>query len=79
MAKPCTLNADPSPVTSATQSTTTQETPLAVDDRGAARLLGISSRTVYSLRERGELRYRRCGRRILIPVESIRAYLAASV
>ena len=40
----------------------------------AARLLGVSRRTVYTLVERGELRLRHIGRASCIRVADLRAY-----
>lgn len=56
---------------------TTLPAPLAVDEREAARLLGLSPRKVHSLRKAGELPYRQVGRRVLITVKSIHEFLEA--
>lgn len=42
-----------------------QEAPLAVNTREAARLLGVSDRTVFTLTQSGELRHVRIGKRVL--------------
>jgi excisionase family DNA binding protein len=57
--------------------------PLAVTQREAARLLSVSTRTVYSLRDAGKLASIKLshqgGRgKVLIPVESIKQFIAAN-
>jgi excisionase family DNA binding protein len=51
------------------------QSPLAVGVHEAARLLGISPRTVANLIARGELPSRRIGRRRVIPVALLEAFL----
>jgi excisionase family DNA binding protein len=47
---------------------------LLVDAREAARLLGISTRTLWTLTDRGELPAVRIGSRVLYRVEALRQY-----
>jgi excisionase family DNA binding protein len=49
--------------------------PLAVDVREAARLTSLSARTIRRYILLGRLRVVRVGRRVLVPVESLRALL----
>ncbi len=51
---------------------------LALSERDAARALGISPRTLWELRTRGEVPYRRIGRRVLYSVDALRAWLTGS-
>jgi excisionase family DNA binding protein len=53
-----------------------QDGPLAVSISEAARLLGLSERKVWELKATGELPCRRVGRRVLVPVEALRAFLS---
>lgn len=48
---------------------------LAVDARGAAKLLGIGARTVADLAARGELPFVRIGRRVVYPTHLLRKWL----
>lgn len=50
--------------------------PLLVSEREAARLLGVSARTVYALEKRGELRAARIGTRKLFAVVAIHDFIA---
>jgi excisionase family DNA binding protein len=43
----------------------------------AAQLLGISDKAAWQRLYRGELPYRRWGRRVLIPVEELEKFIAA--
>lgn len=43
----------------------------------AARALGISERTIRLLLARGDLRCRRLGRRVLVPVDALRELVGA--
>ena len=52
-----------------------QSEKLAVGRFEAARLLSISLRTLDSLLARGEIKARRCGRRVLFPVEELQRFL----
>jgi excisionase family DNA binding protein len=52
-----------------------QSEKLAVNRVEAARLLSISLRTLDSLLARGELRGRRVGRRIVLPLEELHRFL----
>ena len=49
-------------------------TTLLVDTREAARLLNISTRTLWTLTARGELPSVRIGRRVLYRVETLREF-----
>jgi excisionase family DNA binding protein len=51
------------------------EEPLAIGIQEAARRLGVSARTVATLIARGELPSRRIGRRRVIPVALLQAFL----
>lgn len=50
---------------------------LTVDAKGAAELMGICVRTVRKMLAEGELPYVRLGSRVLINVDTLRAYLIA--
>lgn len=53
--------------------------PLAVSEREAARLIGVSTRTLYAWRRDGiGPQYRRIGGRILYPVRGIDAWLTST-
>lgn len=52
-----------------------QNDKLAVTRFEAARLLSISLRTLDSLLARGELRGRRVGRRVVLPIEELQRFL----
>lgn len=54
-----------------------EETRLAVGAVEAAKMLGVSPRTVWALTRSGRLPHVRLGRRIVYPVEALRAWLAA--
>ncbi len=56
--------------------TTTLE-PLLVDERAAARLLGVCPRTIYGLRRGGKLRAVRIGSSVRYDVADLRALIAA--
>jgi len=49
--------------------------PLAVDVQEAARLTSLSQRTIRRYIQLGRLRAVRIGRRVLVPLESLRALL----
>jgi len=49
--------------------------PLAVDVKTAAQLLGLSQRSIWKLVERGELRVRKAGRRVIFPIAAINDFL----
>lgn len=51
--------------------------PLAVSVREAARLLGVSERSLRSWSRQGKIRARRIGSRILFSVKELEAFLAA--
>ena len=46
------------------------------DERTAAKLLGVSPRTLWKLRADGEIRHARIGRRVLYTLDGIRQFLA---
>ena len=50
--------------------------PAFVDNRGAARYVGLSVRTLDDARTRGDLPYHRHGRKILFAVTDLDRYLA---
>lgn len=54
------------------------ETVLAVGMAEAARRIGLSSRTVATLVLRGELPSRKVGRRRIIPVPALKAFVRAN-
>lgn len=57
------------------QSSTTTEEPEAVDEEGAARILGISAKTLNSLRVRGGgPPYRKILRRVVYVTSELRAW-----
>ena len=49
--------------------------PLAVSVKEAAALLSVSERTIWSLAQRGEIKSRKIGSRVVFPLASIRAFL----
>jgi excisionase family DNA binding protein len=51
--------------------------PLLVGVADVARLLNVSARTVWSLTDTGQLPHLRIGRRVLYPLESVRAWTIA--
>ena len=53
--------------------------PMAVDARTAAKALGVSERTVWTLKDRGELPTVRIGRRVLYRVTDLHEFLANRV
>lgn len=55
---------------------TATDTPIAYGERDAARLLGISQRTLYGLRIAGEIRATKVGTRVLYSREDLLAYLS---
>ena len=55
----------------------TQPEPLAVRLVVAARMIGLSRSMIYELLEEGAIESIKVGRARLIPVESLRAFLAA--
>lgn len=56
-----------------------QSQPLAVDEREAARLLGISQRTLWGLADAGKVRAVKIGTRKLYPVSELQRYLQAQL
>ena len=51
--------------------------PLLVSAAAAAELLGVSSRTLWSLTHTGDMPFVRMGRRIMYSPESLRSWIAA--
>lgn len=51
--------------------------PLAVDEHTAAEMLGVSVRTLWEYRHRGELRHIKFGRLVRYAVDDLRALVAA--
>jgi excisionase family DNA binding protein len=51
--------------------------PLAVGASEAARMLGISTRTLWAMTNCGKLPYVKLGRRTLYPIDDLRAWLQA--
>jgi len=49
--------------------------PLVVDLRTAARLLGISGRTLHSMKQSGEIPHVRFGNRVLFSIESLKTFI----
>jgi len=49
--------------------------PLAVNSRVAAKMLGISERTLFKLTKEGKIHHKKIGWRTLIPVASLKAFL----
>ncbi|MBN8596138.1 MAG: helix-turn-helix domain-containing protein [Planctomycetes bacterium] len=49
---------------------------LVLDVRSAARELTVSTRTIHRLLKRGDLKAFRCGRRVGVLTESLRAFAA---
>lgn len=64
-------------LTSITTQTAPLE-PLAVTVPEAARLLGVSAALVYEMIARGELKALRLGRRLVVPIASLRALIEAA-
>jgi hypothetical protein len=56
--------------------------PLAVDERTAAKMLSLSSRTLFTLRKRGEINAIKTGTgpksRVIYPVAALQAFLEAA-
>jgi len=52
-----------------------QVEPLAVDSRTAAKMLGISERTLFKLTKEGRIYRKKVGWRSLYPVSSLKAFL----
>ncbi len=50
--------------------------PLAYAPREASKALGVGLTKLYELIGQGKIEARRCGRRTLIPAESLRQFLA---
>jgi hypothetical protein len=48
---------------------------LGFSDAEAGQILGLSSRTVYSLRATGQLGFMQIGSRVVIPLRSIRLFI----
>ncbi len=53
-----------------------ETTPLLLDEREAARLLGVAPRTLWSLADSGELPCVRIGRRKLYSRDTLRRFIA---
>ena len=53
--------------------------PLAVNVKTAAQLLGLSQRSIWKLVDRGELRVRKAGRRVIFPIAAINDFLDGQV
>jgi excisionase family DNA binding protein len=51
--------------------------PLLVDSRRAAVMLGISTRTIWTLQESGELRPTRIGRAVRFSLRELERFIAA--
>ena len=49
--------------------------PLAVNSRDAAKMLGVSERTIFNLAKQGRIVCRKIGWRSLYPVSSLKAFL----
>jgi len=49
--------------------------PLAVNAKDAARMLGVSERTVFNLSQAGKIACKKVGWRSLYPVASLKAFL----
>jgi excisionase family DNA binding protein len=58
-------------------STITAGEPLALGAVEAARMLGIGTRTLWTLTKSGEIPHARVGRRVLYPLHDLRQWLAA--
>ena len=48
---------------------------LAVSSRGAAKMLGVSERTIFNLAKEGKIACKKIGWRSLYPVASLKAFL----
>lgn len=68
---------EPCPLCSSTTTVTADPPPLAVSVSRFADMLGIGERDAYQLARDGAVESRFYGRRRLIPVDSIRAFLAS--
>lgn len=53
-----------------------ETTPLLLDERTAARTLGVAPRTLWSLADAGEIRFVRIGRRKLYSVDTLRRFIS---
>jgi hypothetical protein len=51
-------------------------TPLLLDERAAARMLGVAPRTLWSLADNGALPCVRIGRRKLYSIDALRRFIA---
>ena len=60
-----------------TEAQEKQVEPLAVNSRDAARMLGISERTLYKLTKDEKIICRKLGWRSLYPVASLKAFLGS--
>jgi len=49
--------------------------PLAVNGKNAAKMLGVSERTVFNLARQGKIACKKVGWRSLYPVASLKAFL----
>jgi excisionase family DNA binding protein len=52
-----------------------QRPPLLVDSREAARLLGVSERTLWTLKDSGQVRAINIGRSVRYPVSELERYI----
>jgi len=57
--------------------TATALVPLLVDTPTAARMLGVSPRTIWTLQSRGELKPTRIGRAVRFSVRELERFIAA--
>ena len=52
-----------------------QVEPLAVSSKDAAKMLGVSERTVFNLAQAGKIACKKVGWRSLYPISSLKAFL----
>jgi len=52
--------------------------PMLVDEREAGKLLGVSSRTIFTFRQRGLIPHVKIGARILYPVAGLHRFIEAN-
>lgn len=62
-----------------TTKTKTEVPKLLYSMRDAEHMLGLSARTIYALRQRGELRATRVGGGVKFTLEELQRYIAANV
>lgn len=58
-------------------STDSTARPLALNATDAARMLGISARTLWTLTNSGEIPHARIGRRVIYPLTDLESWLAS--